>query len=544
MPRTEGSLNKTTIAKRAKTAAGLRKQQERASEFFGFTLPKKKQALLSPNREASDASAAEPAEPAVEAEPVATAQQAAALAAAPEPATLSQPAAQQQPAEPAAQQVAETAENPLKNYTVSVRNAAGSWRPVNRAQWQLIEKMLDGPLGLVFTGGEKPRFVSYLDGTPNVQGKPLKRRRAKESRIELRAFLREHNDLTSGELAVLISKHAGYGNTTPQMVRTWRRGKKVRPTRRVGKPVDTVFERAVLDDLVYSETRKINGKDELAVVANTAYSYEIIKAAAQKISKRPEFLESKLVQALEFSNKWVQGWLRRQVLRRRRVTADEKTLPSVPEIQAGLEHVQKKICGLPTGDTDDEIVTQGAFDPADYISADETGFFYGAPPINQYVSHEQKRGAAPESDNKARLTSLQSVRANGEHIGSFNIIKCGCKDPYNLSKATVISKLHDKPGFDANAGWEMGMWERTLMLRPRGNKPKSEGGGRKDPVARVCKRPYLINRSGSEHVAPMTVVTVQKKAWMDAPGVAMWTDLCLSHFPRMLVIWDNCGPHK
>ena len=87
------------------------------------------------------------------------------------------------------------------------------------------------------------------------------------------------------------------------------------------------------------------------------------------------------------------------------------------------------------------------------------------------------------------------------------------------------------------------MWERTLMLRPRGNKPKSEGGGRKDPIARVCKRPYLINKNGNEHVAPMTVVTIQKKAWMDSAGVAMWTDLCLAG-SRMLVIWDNCGPHK
>jgi hypothetical protein len=64
----------------------------------------------------------------------------------------------------------------------------------------------------------------------------------------------------------------------------------------------------------------------------------IIRTTARKISKRPEFVQSKLVKGLSFSDKWVKGWLSRQVLRRRRVTADEKTLPSLVEIQAGLEH--------------------------------------------------------------------------------------------------------------------------------------------------------------------------------------------------------------
>ncbi len=49
--------------------------------------------------------------------------------------------------------------------------------------------------------------------------------------------------------------------------------------------------------------------------------------------------------------------------------------------------------------------------------------------------------STPASDNKSRLALLQVVCANGEHIGSFNIIKCSVEDPCNLSTAHVIAKL-------------------------------------------------------------------------------------------------------
>jgi hypothetical protein len=70
------------------------------------------------------------------------------------------------------------------------------------------------------------------------------------------------------------------------------------------------------------------------------------------------------------------------------------------------------------------------------------------------------------------------------------------------------------------------------------------GGGRKDPIPRVCKRPYLIQVHGTPSVRKGTVITCQKKAWMDSPGVAMWEDVSLAELGRKLVIWDNCGPHK
>ena len=57
------------------------------------------------------------------------------------------------------------------------------------------------------------------------------------------------------------------------------------------------------------------------------------------------------------------------------------------------------------------------------------------------------------------------------------------------------------------------------------------------------KRPYLINTETLE------VITVQIKAWMDTPGICMWSEVQLKAWAarrsgRVFVVWDNCGPHK
>eukprot|EP00961_Rhodomonas_salina_P270022 3648049-Rhodomonas_salina.3 len=58
------------------------------------------------------------------------------------------------------------------------------------------------------------------------------------------------------------------------------------------------------------------------------------------------------------------------------------------------------------------------------------------------------------------------------------------------------------------------------------------------------KRPYLLHTDG-------TVITCQKKAWMDTAGICMWVDLILKQWLEkngcpewgVLLTWDHCGPH-
>ena len=66
------------------------------------------------------------------------------------------------------------------------------------------------------------------------------------------------------------------------------------------------------------------------------------------------------MRALKFSKMWVGGLLRRNALRRRRITASEKVLPDPAAVQAQMSQIQQTI--------EDDNYT-----PAEIISADETG---------------------------------------------------------------------------------------------------------------------------------------------------------------------------
>mmetsp|Transcript_49986 Transcript_49986/g.106843 ORF Transcript_49986/g.106843 Transcript_49986/m.106843 type:complete len:100 (+) Transcript_49986:592-891(+) len=44
-------------------------------------------------------------------------------------------------------------------------------------------------------------------------------------------------------------------------------------------------------------------------------------------------------------------------------------------------------------------------------------------------------------------------------------------------------------------------------------------------------------------------MTAQSKAWMDTPGIVMWSEIQVKPWAarqtgRVCVVWDNCGPHK
>ena len=208
--------------------------------------------------------------------------------------------------------------------------------------------------------------------------------------------------------------------------------------------------------------------------------------------------------------------MNRAALRRRRVTASEKVLPPAVEVRARMAEIQKTL-------TD--------FDLEERISADETGIFFGAPPKNQYIPLSATRATAPESNDKARFTALLWGVAAGWMGPSFNTIKMNVKGA-DLSSSRVLQNLQKEAGFRDSDGWELRIWTRNLTLTVKGKM-----------VTTDYVRPYLI------HLETVTIITVQRKAWMDTVGICMWADVQLGPFyatkrGKCCVVWDNCGPHK
>ena len=303
--------------------------------------------------------------------------------------------------------------------------------PVTAAQIEQIQKLLGGGhLSLCVpteqaTSAAAPGFgqrkLRAVRRLMESELPSLKKSFRKKSKAQKQTLLMGTAGLTINQAA----KATG-GVACKNSIKRMRKPRKLKQT---GPKPDEAFEIAVRDELIYQECVKIDDKEKLVTVANVCYSYAVIKMAARYVQKTPQFVNNAVVQKIGsgkngISNGWVKKWLNRQVLRRRRVTATEKVLLPPQEVQSHMLRLQQKLRGQAVGDADDEIVLKGPFPPSHTWSADETAMMFGAQPKNQYVGEDSRRGSVPDSDDKARFTSMQMGNGKGKMAASFNIIKC------------------------------------------------------------------------------------------------------------------------
>ena len=67
-------------------------------------------------------------------------------------------------------------------------------------------------------------------------------------------------------------------------------------------PARVQSDAPILDELIYSEVEKVDGEEKYRLIANCAYSYEMVRSIGKKVAKRPEFADHKLVKGLSFSS--------------------------------------------------------------------------------------------------------------------------------------------------------------------------------------------------------------------------------------------------
>lgn len=169
--------------------------------------------------------------------------------------------------------------------------------------------------------------------------------------------------------AAFLNTISGYEKINGQMIGAWRkeaaasskleeaaagaasegasgsssRKRKRKPKHGGGRKVNAAFEEAVRDELIFTSLEKVDDKVKAVVEANVAFSHALIIRAAQKVQQTERFQDDRKVQALKFRRTWIAGWLRRQVLRRRRITASEKDLPAPLVVQSRMAEIQNTI---------------------------------------------------------------------------------------------------------------------------------------------------------------------------------------------------------
>jgi DDE superfamily endonuclease len=246
------------------------------------------------------------------------------------------------------------------------------------------------------------------------------------------------------------------------------------------------------------------------------YSYAIIIEAALSVQRDFEWDEG--IKNLVFSSHWVRCLLNRANMRRRKITTDDKKIPTQSEIVRIMEIGQN-------------LIKEKGLQPHQILNMDETGHTYAVGPDKMYIPPDQSRAQnIGVANDKLRITAVVAVFGTGDFAPLFLIIKhsVSSQEKPDQSRMKVIQDLYKKnDGFGVKDGWELILWEKKINM-----------GG----IEETHKCYYIIN----SHTG--AVITSQFKAWNDTVRMIMWLELVVKPLKEKLndlLIWfDNCGCHK
>lgn len=268
---------------------------------------------------------------------------------------------------------------------------------------------------------------------------------------------------------------------------------------------------------IYNQQETNDEPMEAKIEFNVAYSYDVIIETAKDVQAQESWQLHEQVSKLMFSSHWVRGLLDRAKLRRRKITREDKLIPSLQEIRGILKIGQDLI--LQNGHTAETI-----------YNMDETAYTWCVGPTHLFCPSNQQRAAnLGIANTKLRITAVITVGANGNFAPLMIIIKhsANSKDRPDQSTMKVIRDLYKKPQFGIANNWKLLLWEKSLQIADKLEDHK-------------CW--YMI------HEPTGHVITSQHKAWNDQVRMIMWLELIMLplkiNLSKLLVWFDNCGCHK
>lgn len=111
------------------------------------------------------------------------------------------------------------------------------------------------------------------------------------------------------------------------------------------------------------------------ILVSVIYTYAMIEEAAKAVQASERWTSDEKIKKLEFSSRWVRKFLTRANMRRRKITTDDKNVPSDEEITR-IMNIGQNIC-KDFGHTKDTT-----------INMDETAFTYAIGPEYMYCPQD------------------------------------------------------------------------------------------------------------------------------------------------------------
>ena len=226
-------------------------------------------------------------------------------------------------------------------------------------------------------------------------------------------------------------------------------------------------------------------------------------------------MDKEKIQAIKFSHKWIHNFLKRGGLSRRKITRDDKNLPSDDEIA--------RVLGI-----GQDLYVRNAHSPSTTWNFDETAFTWCIAPTHMWCPKNQQRATnIGISNSKMRITAAIAVNGEGRFAPLMLIVKHSASSEKRPDQTdmTVIRQTHKKDGFRISEGWSLEVWSRELTI---------------NNITATHRVNYLLHRVTGH------VITSQCKAWNDTVRMCLWFDVIIKPLvgERMLLWCDNCGSHK
>ena len=252
------------------------------------------------------------------------------------------------------------------------------------------------------------------------------------------------------------------------------------------------------------------------MVINITYSYSIVERSAKAVQESMYWIENDEIKKMKFSNKWIKGFLSRGSCTRRKITREDKEVPTDIEIASVLNIGQQKYI-------------ENNHTAKTCYNFDETAFTWSIGPTHLYCPINQTRATnIGISNTKLRITAVIAVSAEGTFAPLMIIIKHSVSSEKRPDQTTmtIVRDLNKKPGFTVNDGWKLKEWRKELTIKN---------------ITATHKILYLIHDTGH-------VITGQYKAWNDTVRMVLWFEAVIKPLKDKIgkiLIWsDNCGSHK
>ena len=191
-------------------------------------------------------------------------------------------------------------------------------------------------------------------------------------------------------------------------------------------------------------------------------------------------------------------------MRRRKITTEDKKVPSVEEITRIMSIGQ-------------QLYVEFGHTPQTVINMDETAFCYAFGPEYLYCPRDQMRAQHIGIPNiKLRITAVVAVSGSKDFVPLFIIVQhsIGSEARPDQSGMRVISDLYKKnDGFGKDHDWDLVLWQKELCIKS---------------ITSMHKCYYIINRNTGE------VITSQYKAWNDSIRMIMWLEIVVAPLKKRL----------